>query len=320
MTAGRTALAAQDAAPLRYRACGLAIESDLALPGLLPLSDGGDADVTIAAEDLPEMLPGEVVQQGPNWARTADAFLLRVIDVGSFCIRDAAAIRYMPAPGVEREELTAFLTGSVLGILLHLRGKVVLHASAIIVGGRAMLFFGQSGAGKSTIAAALGERGYPMLSDDLGVLTTQADGTVLVEADGRRHKLWEQAIRGLSLADRQGEGVRHQINKFYQAPRVEISTATPIGGIYELAEQRAGQAFEIEPLALSDAAVVIRHNAFRARMMWQLGQKIDYFRTAALIARQARIATLRRPLDFRRIDEGLDMLEADWAGLRGGAQ
>lgn len=298
----------------RYRACGLTIDSDLPLPGLMSGRDDASSavDVTIGAGDVPADLTKGVVRSGPNWQLAADAYLLRIPGLARFRITGGTRIDYATEGHTPPAELTAFLTGSVLGILLHLRGCIVLHASAVVVDGHAILFCGASGAGKSTMAAALGERGHKMLSDDLGVLTVALDGRLMVESDARNHKLWDEAVDALAINERRGRGVRHQINKFYVAPRVSGSNAVPVGAIYELEEVRGGQQLAIEPLQLADAASMIRQNAFRPRIVKQLGQQAEYFRYAALAARQGHIATLRRPLDFRKLDAVLDLLEYDW--------
>lgn len=301
-----------------YRACGLAIRSDIALPGLRPAAPGtDDAPVSITRGAVSANLDAPILKAGPNWQRGADAFLLTIPGLARFLINGRDAITYQPDEGIAADDLTAFLTGSVLGILLHLRQSVVLHASAVLVGEQAVLFCGASGAGKSTLSAALGKRGYPMLSDDLCVLAPRPDGRLWVESDGRQHKLWERSVRSLDLEERKGAGVRHQINKFYVSPQAIHADAAPVARLYQLVEQRNGQAPGIEPLALADAAITVRQNAFRPRMMWQLEQKTDYFRVAAQLYAQARIARFRRPFDFASLDHGLDLLESDWAVREG---
>lgn len=296
-----------------YAACGLSIESDLALPALTASLSNGDRNrVTIEEGPVPERLTETIVNSGPNWERTANDFLLRVPKVGRFGIHKARSITYRPEGSNSVEDLTAFLTGSVLGILLHLRGSVVLHASASIIDGGAVLFCGRSGAGKSTICAALSERGYTMVSDDLCVLSRGEDGRLWVDADGRHHKLWQRSLEGLNMTDRRNEEVRNQIGKFYVPSRNGHHTSAPVHALYELSEQRTGDIFGIEPLSGPDAALMVRQNAFRPRIMWQLGQKADYFRAAAQLSSQGLIARFRRPLDFGRINESVAMLEQHW--------
>ena len=78
------------------------------------------------------------------------------------------------------EDAATFLLGPVLGFLLRLRGITCLHASAVVLDGRAVVFVGDAGAGKSTTAAAFARRGHPVLSDDV---------VALVEREGAFHVL-----------------------------------------------------------------------------------------------------------------------------------
>ena len=67
------------------------------------------------------------------------------------------------------------LLDHVLPRVIDLRGDLVLHASAAVApDGRAEVFVGETGAGKSTLAVALGVRGWPIVNDD-GVRIVAAD-------------------------------------------------------------------------------------------------------------------------------------------------
>jgi hypothetical protein len=50
--------------------------------------------------------------------------------------------------------------------VLQARGRELLHASAVLTPRGAIAFVGSSGAGKSTMAFALSQRGYPPVADD----------------------------------------------------------------------------------------------------------------------------------------------------------
>lgn len=59
------------------------------------------------------------------------------------------------------------LLGVVFACWLEWRGVPALHASAVVVGGRAAAFVATPGSGKSSIAATLMQAGHPLLTDDL---------------------------------------------------------------------------------------------------------------------------------------------------------
>jgi hypothetical protein len=68
------------------------------------------------------------------------------------------------------EDASTYLLGPVMGFVLLLRGLVCLHASAIVVDGKAIALIGPAGAGKSTTAAAFAARGFNVLAEDVVTL------------------------------------------------------------------------------------------------------------------------------------------------------
>ena len=80
--------------------------------------------------------------------------------------RDGRVVRSSPCelPAWRWQQL---LVGQVLPLIAVLRGHEVLHASAVVRGGRAFALAGSSGAGKSTLAARLVLEGDGLLADDV---------------------------------------------------------------------------------------------------------------------------------------------------------
>lgn len=75
-------------------------------------------------------------------------------------------------------------------------GVVFLHAAAVSIRGRLTLLVGNSGAGKSTIAAHLLVRGHPVLGDDLVRFAPEAR---LISAVPRSFKLDDKSLYQLPL-------------------------------------------------------------------------------------------------------------------------
>ncbi len=87
--------------------------------------------------------------------------------VGTFLVREGHEITIYPTPGADMRIIRRYLTGTIMAILLYQRGFLVLHASTVNMNGGAIAFMGWSGAGKSSIAAALYTCGYNIISDDV---------------------------------------------------------------------------------------------------------------------------------------------------------
>lgn len=298
-----------------YRLAGLSVDSEFALPGLIGIAPGqGAFDVTIRRRPVPLSLDG-ASNSGPTWQIDGDRFLLRIPDVARFLLTAGREIAFETENGTPTEDVSIFLVGSIFGILLHQRENVVLHASAVRVGGKAVLFCGASGAGKSTIAAALDRQGYPVVSDDVCAIDVTPSGQIIVQPDGRLLKLWNHTIENLQLADSKGAAVRNRLEKFYVEPDAAFDEPLPLGAVYELREARPPHAPGIERPNVVDSALLLRRNAYRPLLVRRFGQKANYFHAATAMANSAGIFHLTRSLDFARVPDVISWLRDHWAEI-----
>ena len=298
-----------------YRVSGLAVASEIELPGLIAGAPERAPQVTIRRGPVPESLP-EPMASGPTWQIAGKQFLMRIPDIARFLLRDGDEIVFAPETEEGIADVPIFILGTVFGILLHQREQIVLHASAVRVNGKAVLFCGSSGAGKSTLAAALAQRGCPLVTDDVCTVTINGSGAPLVYPDGRQLKLWAQAIERLDLAQSRGERVRKAIEKFYVEPGEAFTEPLPLGAVYALREARPPHAPGIERPNVVDAALLLRRNAYRPLLVRRMNQKTNYFHAATTIANVAGIFHLTRALDFAKMPEVIAALEGHWLQQR----
>jgi len=150
------------------------------------------------------------------------------------------------------------------------------------------------------------------------VVSLDSDGLPIVNPDGRLPKLWAQAIRRLDLGDRQGRPVRGRLAKFYMERMVSPAADAhplPTGPVYALREARGPDKPGIERPNVVDAALLLRQNAYRPRLIAQMDQGPLYFRVAAAIGNSGGVFHLTRPMDFAAIPATIDQLERHWKGL-----
>jgi len=165
-----------DRMPHFYKAYGLTISSEIELPELEPSAPASvDVLITVGRIDLPKPSP----ETGTAFRFEPQQQYLAWQTVGAFLITDACRIEVEPAPDVDDALLAFPLLGPVMALLLHQRGLLILHASAIAVGGKSAVFMGDKGAGKSTTASAMIRAGHRLLTDDVVALDLTAQPMIV---------------------------------------------------------------------------------------------------------------------------------------------
>jgi hypothetical protein len=188
------------------------------------------------------------------------ALLMQFADATAFLIAaDGTSIDLVTAPAqYTRDDLAAYALGPVLAVALHQLGAVLLHASAMVIGERAVLFAGPAGCGKSTTAATLQRLGYAFLSDDVVEI---AGGCALPAPACIR--LWPDALDALygsaaAFPDRAPSWDKKLV-------RVDATAgARPIGAILFLDPERG--AMRLERLAPRDGWTLLIAEAYTARL------------------------------------------------------
>lgn len=178
----------------RYGLCGVAIQTDVAVPWLQAFAGAGS--------EYPGLeRPKELSLVGqPAWRRSitgvvagierrleigarADGLRIQVESVGEFFVSaDGSQIRFVDGvTRVDRDVVMECVLGAPLALSLALLGRWFLHASAVVGRGRVVAFAGQSGIGKSTVAAQLSSTsGLERLADDLLGYGLQGDLPVAI--------------------------------------------------------------------------------------------------------------------------------------------
>jgi hypothetical protein len=291
-----------------YRIAGLLVRSEVALPGAIACPNSSAHEVIIRPASVPFRFLGTDCSR--NWQIQGDQLLVRVPGVARFLLTAGREIAFEPEQSTPVEDIAPYLAGGVFGALLHQRGQIALHASAVCVNGKAVLFCGPSGAGKSTLAAALGQHGYPLIADDLCAL--ELARSPMVHPDWRHLRLSPAAIDALGLGGKRGPPVHSRFAKSFVEPDHALAVPVPIRAIYVLqdAESRTGILARARAV---DAVWSLMRNGYRPFLIDRLGQRDAYFRAAAQIAHTTGVFYLARRLDFVHLPDMIDALKRHWS-------
>jgi hypothetical protein len=183
----------------RYSVYGITLVSELSL-SLPPAARDNGADIVVALEvaqsqgfppvpcdlqlDLNDWIQQAVLENGDLYMRWAEWFDFLVSSNGR-------RVLCRNLSNVALESLEAHLTNFAVSAALVQLGEEPLHSTVVDIGGRAIGLLGTSGAGKSTVAAYLIERGGKLLTDDM-LRVSIVGGEVLAHPGPYRLKLFKE--------------------------------------------------------------------------------------------------------------------------------
>ncbi len=281
-----------------YIAYGLRIQSVVPLPELVPgaaPAAENEADVTIRFGKIDAASLGPKHELRQIYADNEQIHLFWP-GIGLFLVCKGREIIIDPAPGVDECVLRLFILGSTLAMLLHQRGDVaVLHASTVAIAGQAIAFVGAKSAGKSTMAAALHQRGHTLLTDDILAISLSTARPMVLP--GYPHlKLWPDSIASMGHSPEALPRLRPELEKRgYRVTNRFASAPVPLKGIYVLGR---GPALKIEPLRPHEALINLLPHWYGARfgpdLLQALGVSTHFSQCVALV-KKVSICGLERP-------------------------
>ncbi|QTH23631.1 serine kinase [Rhizorhabdus wittichii] len=296
-----------------YFAFGLSIRSDIPLPELSPSAlVGRDADLSIRLAPCGRPLPPEgsglVIDLDPDGGH-----YLAWPGVAAFRFHGPARIDVEPYPGVSTALLAFPLLGPVFGLMLHMRGALVLHASAVAVGGRSAVFVGDKLAGKSTTAGAFVEAGHRLLTDDLLAIDLVDPLVPRILPAFAQLKLSEESSAAIDLGDAEALPLAHA-----SLPKRQFR----LGGGFSHRQMRPDHVFVLarggetpmaEPLEGFDALGAIMRFSYIARFGGAVlaGEaEARHLQRCARLARTARVSRLHVPAGLDRLGETVAFVQA----------
>lgn len=281
-----------------YQAFGLTLKSLLAFPEL-PESEGPE-DVYLYAAPEGGMGPGGVRGFFVEGGRASIAHPA----LGSVCVEAGEKIAFSPASFADERFLRMFLLGPAMAMLLHQRGCLVLHASAVAIDGKAIVFVGEKGRGKSTLTTALYECGYEFLTDDVAAL--DVGESITIRPSVPLAKVDPDALEALKVSGETRFALGGEIPKVGRVMAERVTSASlPVHCIFSL---RFGAGPSLVRLSPQQAFAELLRHTFAAR--WLSGQKPDplHFSRAASLVNRIPLIMLERPKKFSAMNETLHLL------------
>ena len=300
-----------------YRICGLIVASAYELPGAIRVEIRNEiADVQLRRSASLLSALENATACGPNWSAADEQILLSIPGLARCLVTGGQEIAVEAAAGAREDDIAPFLEVGVIAIVLHQRQQLTLRASAVSLAEKAVVFCGSPGAGKSTLAAVLSDRGYPFFTDDLCCVGGRGPHEPTVAPDGATLRLWGDAVDRLAQPDRRGAALRRGVQKFHVEPMcVARQPSLPIHAIYMIRDDHPSLASGISSLPVGEAAMLLRRNAYSSHLAALTGSDKLFFDQAAALQRRVKLFSLTRPVGLDAMPQVIDQLEAHWRSL-----
>jgi hypothetical protein len=190
----------------RYALAGVVLVTDMAIPELAD----SEHDGPVWRLDRAGPLVGDFTLvdryesfDGLPWLeieRDASRYVLRFPGDLVFAVTPAERhISWTAGDDVAASTVRHWLLDQVVPLVLALDGSIVLHASAVVAGGGAVVFVGRSGSGKSSLAASFAATGLDLVADDF-VLLAERGGQFAAVPSYPGLRLWPDSAAELAAA------------------------------------------------------------------------------------------------------------------------
>lgn len=283
------------------------LKSQIAIPELAGSAGTGTIVVTIRIGGVPAGIEGS--SYGRYCHVAATEYLLEIPEVGRFHVKNGNAVRVEVMPGAHDSDISTYLLGSVFGALCHQNGLLPLHASSVRSGDGVTAFLGDSGAGKSTMAACLQRRGYSIVSDDICVLTEE-NGEMRVIPVAGWLKLWRGSLEHLGETPEEKNRVYSEDDKYrlYLESNAEHRLTLRNLVFLEKATE-AGGASKLEALSVPETLARMMQLTYLGYVTELTGSHARVFRQCAKTLEGAQGYRLVVPWGFDAMDGVLELVE-----------
>ncbi len=281
-----------------YHLYGLHVQTTFPFSFLDPVPPA-TFDVTVSLDEA-AATPASFAGKAWHFQVDRQEALLFFRDVATFHLLQGQSIRIIPQAEADRGLIEQYLLGTVFGVLLFQRNALVVHASSVMHpdGKGAILFMGESGAGKSSLALAMQkEFGCAGLSDDVVGLDCLSDGVTMRPAYPFMKLSAELAELYSITLDRLGRVPSSPTEYFYPYPQDIPTTVLPLAAIFVL---RTGRDLGLVGVRPAERMVELVRHSIPARLLHRTGDA-EHFNQCAAVARTVPMYFLTRTSNLKTL-------------------
>lgn len=287
----------------KYKAFGLNLESDFIFDEMF--RSDGESEVELIYGKTPDFLPYKT--SGYIWYQGCkDHMLMHIRNVARYYISYGKSIVIEPLQNVRFDAVKLYLLSIAYVPLLMQRGIFPLHGSALDINNIGIIISGDPGAGKSTLALALNQKGYPLITDDISVLKESENGLSII-CSYPQQRITENTASNLGIDTSLLKRVEKS-NRFYLP--IEEDTLTeniPLKAFFEIMPYDGEQVY-LEEITGSKKLKTLIYNTYYYQLISSLEMSNEHFEFCSFLAKNINVYRIYRPRDEFTIDEQIKLL------------
>ena len=290
-----------------YTAYGLNIHSSIKLPELIE-SNADKLDVVIKFDKL-NYSPVKDSSPYYNFEATTEGLYIYWKEIGTLLISQGKEIILDTVIDAEESRLRLFILGAAIGTILHQRGYIVLHASAVSLKNNGVVFTADKRRGKSTMAAALHKRGHSLIADDVVAIDFDKNDRPIVYPAFPQLKLWPDAVTYLGKNPQDLPQLTTKLKKRDYLPKNNFVTKPLI--LKQIFVLSQGSEITVEPLSFQEIMLYLLHNTYVTRFGSSLLPSKDpsHFLKLTKLAKSTSVKRLVRPNSIELLSEVAQKVE-----------
>jgi hypothetical protein len=279
-----------------HKAFGYSITSEIPLQELPRLANEKDStiDIEIQMEELSHKWLS-ITRNNNGFLIKENMVMYKFEDVAIFLIQEGRKISVSPLKEYDEDVARLIILGTCMGIILMQRKVLPLHGSSIIVNEKAYAIIGDSGVGKSTLAAAFLKEGFKLLTDDVIAVSVTNENIPIITPSYPHQKLWEDSLHNFGLDKNKYNSIYGRETKFSVPVAAQYSPRKiPLGGIFELVKTD-NRDIKLDKINGVNGLHTLYSNTYRNFIIPKLGLMDWHFNQSAIILNEVNMYRLSRP-------------------------
>lgn len=294
-----------------YKAHGLIIHSEINFPELEKTNSKPQIEIKWGKIDSSskEIISEGVFRVASHYKLSPDSVYLIWNDIEICEIITGNKIIVNHYTNIEDSFLRALILGPALGILMHQRGRLVLHASAVQMKDGVVAFMGHNGMGKSTTTMTFYQQDYPLVADDILSIEFDDNGNPYVFPGFPRIKLWSETIQLFEkdvekypLINSKSDKRSYFVNNFSK-------NIMPLKRVYIIEND---EKTSLEPINPHNALIELLRNSYSANIFQKTDQATNLGNYGQIV-KNVPIKTLTVIRSLNKLSEIIEVVEKDLA-------